>query len=306
MPGQYIQITDVGPRDGLQNHVVSLSAKQRAEMVNDLLHCGLKRIEVGAFVSAKAVPNMAGSEQIFPLLEESDCRFQALIVNPKGYQRAKAVGAKHLTMVICASEAMNQKNTGTSIVDAMAQTKQMIRQGHDDNITISCCIAVAWHCPFSGPTPTEQVVNMVRALDEAGAHSIVLADTIGAANPQQVSDLLALLTTVVSVDKLACHFHDTRAMALANVYAALQHGIRQFDASLGGLGGCPFAPGATGNVATEDVVMMLEQMGYQTGIDLNKLMQVSDKVGAWLDDKIGGRADTWRQLQRHRKPSMLA
>ncbi|QBY04527.1 hydroxymethylglutaryl-CoA lyase [Thalassotalea sp. HSM 43] len=297
MASRFVRITDVGPRDGLQNQAQILTPEQRSEIIADLVNAGLPSIEVGSFVSPKAVPAMAGINDIYQQLPAGNCHYQALIPNAKGYQLAKAAGAKAVMMVVCATETMNQKNVRMSVMQGMQQAMSIIAQGKDDNIDVICCVAVSWHCPFEGKTEPQRVIDIARALDEAGAKEIILADTIGAANPEQVATLIKQVSQVVDIDKLACHFHDTRAMGIANVYAALQVGVRKFDASLGGLGGCPFAPGATGNVATEDVVMMLEQMGYQTNIDLQKLMALSDKVGLWVEQQIGGRADAWRKLQ---------
>lgn len=298
----FVTITDVGPRDGLQNQATILSPNQRTDIIKGLVAAGVGHIEVGSFVSPKAVPAMAGASDIYQQLAvdtqaENQAQYQSLIPNAKGYELAKQAGAKSVMMVVCATETMNQKNVRMSIADGLTQTKAMIAQGIEDNINVICCIAVAWQCPFEGKTDPQQVIKMAVELSEAGAQDIIIADTIGAATPLAVEQLMNALAVAIPVEKLACHFHDTRAMGVANVYAALTAGIRKFDASLGGLGGCPFAPGATGNVATEDVVMMLHQMGYETGIDLEKLMQVSELAGDMLNQKIGGRAHVWRKLQ---------
>lgn len=298
----FVTITDVGPRDGLQNQATILSPNQRTDIIKGLVAAGVGHIEVGSFVSPKAVPAMAGASDIYQQLAagnqaDNQAQYQSLIPNAKGYELAKQAGAKSVMMVVCATETMNQKNVRMSIADGLTQTKAMIAQGIEDNINVICCIAVAWQCPFEGKTDPQQVIKMAVELSEAGAQDIIIADTIGAATPLAVEQLMNALAAAIPVEKLACHFHDTRAMGVANVYAALTAGIRKFDASLGGLGGCPFAPGATGNVATEDVVMMLHQMGYETGIDLEKLMQVSELAGDMLNQKIGGRAHVWRKLQ---------
>ncbi|TRX55024.1 hydroxymethylglutaryl-CoA lyase [Thalassomonas sp. M1454] len=304
----FVTITDVGPRDGLQNQATILSPSQRTDIIKGLAAAGVSHIEVGSFVSPKAVPAMAGASDIYQQLAadtQSKAQYQSLIPNAKGYELAKQAGAKSVMMVVCATETMNQKNVRMSIDDGLTQTKAMIAQGIEDNINVICCIAVAWQCPFEGKTDAKQVIKMATELSEAGAQDIIIADTIGAATPAAVADLMGQLAAVVPVEKLACHFHDTRAMGVANVYAALTVGIRKFDASLGGLGGCPFAPGATGNVATEDVVMMLHQMGYETGIDLEKLMQVSELAGDMLNQQIGGRAHVWRKLQLEKNQPLV-
>jgi hydroxymethylglutaryl-CoA lyase len=213
----------------------------------------------------------------------------------KGYEFARDAGAKIVTMVLYASDGMAQKNAGMSMSQAEDITVDMLSQAKQDGIEVIATIAVAFECPFDGPTDPLLVEKIVAKFLQAGASQVVLADTIGAAHPQQVRDLTALLVQRHGNDQLGCHFHDTRAMGLANVYAAVESGIRRFDASIGGLGGCPFAPGASGNVATEDVVMMLEQMGFDTGIDQVLLLRASDTAQDLTGAISGGRSKTWLQ-----------
>ena len=293
-----VVITDVGPRDGLQNQPRILSVEQRTELVRAIAAAGVPKIEVGSFVSPKAVPAMANSDQIFKSLAvQADFTTPsiALIPNMKGYEFARDAGAKIVTMVLYASDGMAQKNAGMSMSQAEDITVDMLSQAKQDGIEVIATIAVAFECPFDGPTDPLLVEKIVAKFLKAGASQVVLADTIGAAHPQQVRDLTALLVQRHGNDQLGCHFHDTRAMGLANVYAAVESGIRRFDASIGGLGGCPFAPGASGNVATEDVVMMLEQMGFDTGIDQVLLLQASDMAQDLTGAISGGRAKTWLQ-----------
>tara|TARA_B110000037_G_scaffold132617_1_gene150553 strand:+ start:74 stop:982 length:909 start_codon:yes stop_codon:yes gene_type:complete len=295
-----VVITDVGPRDGLQNQPRILSVEQRTELVRAIAAAGVPKIEVGSFVSPKAVPAMANSDQIFKSLAvQADFTTPsiALIPNMKGYEFARDAGAKIVTMVLYASDGMAQKNAGMSMSQAEDITVDMLSQAKHDGIEVIATIAVAFECPFDGPTDPLLVEKIVAKFLQAGASQVVLADTIGAAHPQQVRDLTAVLVQFHGGDQLGCHFHDTRAMGLANVYAAVESGIRRFDASIGGLGGCPFAPGASGNVATEDVVMMLEQMGFDTGIDQVLLLQASDMAQDLTGAISGGRAKTWLQGQ---------
>ena len=295
-----VVITDVGPRDGLQNQPRILSVEQRTELVRAIAAAGVPKIEVGSFVSPKAVPAMANSDQIFKSLAvQADFTTPsiALIPNMKGYEFARDAGAKIVTMVLYASDGMAQKNAGMSMSQAEDITVDMLSQAKQDGIEVIATIAVAFECPFDGPTDPLLVEKIVAKFLQAGASQVVLADTIGAAHPQQVRDLTAVLVQCHGGDQLGCHFHDTRAMGLANVYAAVESGIRRFDASIGGLGGCPFAPGASGNVATEDVVMMLEQMGFDTGIDQVLLLQASDMAQDLTGAISGGRAKTWLQGQ---------
>ena len=293
-----VVITDVGPRDGLQNQPRILSVEQRTELVRAIAAAGVPKIEIGSFVSPKAVPAMANSDQIFKSLAvQADFTTPciALIPNMKGYEFARDAGAKIVTMVLYASDGMAQKNAGMSMSQAEDITVDMLRQAKQDGIAVIATIAVAFECPFDGPTDPLLVEKIVAKFLQAGASQVVLADTIGAAHPQQVRDLTEVLVQVHGGDQLGCHFHDTRALGLANVYAAVESGIRRFDASIGGLGGCPFAPGASGNVATEDVVMMLEQMGFDTGINQVLLLQASDMAQNLTGAISGGRSKTWLQ-----------
>ncbi|WP_337879428.1 hydroxymethylglutaryl-CoA lyase [Rheinheimera sp.] len=298
---EFVRINDVGPRDGLQNQARLLTPEQRIQLIHGLIDAGLPSIEVGSFVSPKAVPAMAGADQIVHSLNQAGLNqrayLQSLVPNQKGYELAKAAGAEAVLLVVCASETMNQRNVRMGIQDGLAQAREMIQQAKADAIDVLACIAVAWECPFEGKTDPEVVLDMAAQLCSFGADELVIADTIGAATPKAVHSLMRQLNAQQPEQLLACHFHDTRAMGLANVYAALEAGIRRFDASVGGLGGCPFAPGATGNIATEDVVMMLQQMGFETGIELEKLMAVGQLAGEMTGTATGGRAHQWRSLQ---------
>ncbi|HIG67878.1 MAG TPA: hydroxymethylglutaryl-CoA lyase [Porticoccaceae bacterium] len=294
-----IVITDVGPRDGLQNQSKILSIEQRVELIRAIAAAGVPQIEVGSFVSPRAVPAMAGTDQVFAALDsQSDYRTPsiALIPNLKGYELARDAGAKAVTMVLYASEGMAEKNSAMSMTDAEDITMKILRLAKQDEIEVVATIAVAFSCPFDGPSDPLLVQNIASKFIGAGADQLVLADTIGSADPQQVRLLTEALVKSHGASQLGCHFHDTRAMGLANVYAAVESGIRRFDSSIAGLGGCPFAPGATGNVATDDVAMMLQQMGFETGIDLGRLMKASDLAETLTGTAApGGRSKAWLQ-----------
>ena len=297
MNPQKVVITDVGPRDGLQNQPKILSIDERLALVQAIAAAGVPQIEVGSFVSPKAVPAMAGTDQMFANLGRSgfDTPTIALIPNMKGYQLARDAGAKTVCMVLYASDGMAQKNAAMTMAEAELVTLDILKLAVNDGIQVIATIAVAFGCPFDGPTDPAIVENAVAKFIAAGADQVVLADTIGAAHPQQVRELTARLVQQHGAEKLGCHFHDTRAMGLANVYAAVESGIRRFDSSIAGLGGCPFAPGASGNVATDDVAMMLQQMGFETGIDLDKLMHASDLAQSLTGTAPGGRSKAWLQ-----------
>ncbi len=296
-----VVINDVGPRDGLQNQPVSLAPPERVELINALLKAGVEHIEVGSFVSPKAVPAMVGTDIVLHSLTGKQGEFSVLVPNMKGYELAVAAGASCVAMVLYGTDAMAQANVNMNRADAEQAMEQILQKAATDGVRVLATIAVSWECPFEGPVAKQTVAGIARRFVGLGVDQVVLADSIGAANPQQVRDLTTMLVNEHGAQRLACHFHDTRAMGLANVFAALESGIRFFDASIGGLGGCPFAPGATGNVATEDVVMMLEQMGYDTGIDLQELMNASALASRLTNNAPGGRAKAWLVGQLNQK-----
>jgi hydroxymethylglutaryl-CoA lyase len=289
-----IVVTDVGPRDGLQNQPKILSVTERLQLIAAITSAGVNSIEVGSFVSPKAVPAMAGTDEIVSTLSANgDAHYTSLIPNMKGYELARAAGARSVTMVLYASDSMAQKNVKMSMAETERVTADILACAHEDGIEVIAIIAVAFACPFDGPTEPGVVRAVTNKFMSLGVDQVVIADTIGAANPGQVRSLTADLVSDHGAGRLGCHFHDTRAMGVANVFAAVESGIRRFDASIAGLGGCPFAPGASGNVATEDVVMMLEQMGFTTGIDLGALLRASDLAEQLTGSAPGGRAKAW-------------
>ena len=292
--GERVSITDVGPRDGLQNQPGILNVEERLKLIRAVAAAGVTAIEVGSFVSPKAVPAMAGTDQVVAgAKSDGSYKLSALIPNLKGYELAREAGVGTVAMVVYASETMARENAKMSGQQAMDITRSIVSLAIEDKIEVTATIAVAFACPFEGVTAPDSVVRLTAELLEMGVNNVVLADTIGAADPQHARMLTSRLVDSHGAGSIGCHFHDTRAMGLANVYAAIESGIRKFDACIAGLGGCPFAPGATGNVATEDVVMMLEQMGFDTGIDLRKLMAASDLAAELTGNAPGGRASAW-------------
>lgn len=299
-----VVINDVGPRDGLQNQPRLLSPEQRLQLIGALVDAGLKHIEFGSLVSPKAVPAMAGTERLAQLLPPGDVRFTALVPNLKGYDIGHHLGLRSMAVVIAASSTMNQKNIRMDTATALAVCTEVLARALTDRVPMQAYVATAWECPFEGAMDPGAVDELTGQLLERGAELVVIADTIGAAHPRQVHSLMSRLVARHGAHRLACHFHDTRALGMANAYAALEAGIRRFDASVGGLGGCPFAPGATGNVATEDLVMMLELMGLSTGIDLDRLLAAARLAGELTGTATGGRALPWlsrntARLARH-------
>jgi len=286
-------INDVGPRDGLQNQPKILTVEERLQLIKALQAANVEHIELGAFVSPKAVPAMAGSDQVTQAMVGEQGEFSVLIPNRRGYDMAVAAGAKTVAMVAYGSEGMAQKNVNMSRLQADQSTLDIVEQAKIDGVSVIATIATSFVCPFDGPTDPGVVAQTTAKFIEAGVDSVVIADTIGAADPAQVKSLMSRLVSESGASKLACHFHDTRALGMADLYSAIEVGIRRFDASISGLGGCPFAPGATGNIATEDAVMMLHQMGFETGIDLDKLIAASDLAEELTGTAPGGRSKPW-------------
>jgi hydroxymethylglutaryl-CoA lyase len=287
-------INEVGPRDGLQNQPRTLTPQQRVALTVALSDAGLRHIEVGSFVSPKAVPQMAGTDTVLAGLPQADhTSYSVLVPNQKGYDLARQAGARNVALVLAATDTMSLKNIGMSAAQVLDVAKDITRQSKVDGIAVQAYISVAFECPFEGAVAGSVVEDLCAQMLAAGADEVVIADTIGAANPVQVHNMLTALVATHGAAPLSVHFHDTRAMALANCYAALQAGIRKFDSSIGGLGGCPFAPGASGNVATEDVVMMLEQSGFDTGIDMPRLIKAALLAEQLTGNCPGPRAKAW-------------
>ncbi len=295
---EQIIINEVGPRDGLQSQSRHLDLPQRKQLVEALADAGLRHIEIGSFVSPKAVPQMAGTDALFAALDvPAGTALSALVPNLRGYENALAAGVKTVAVVVSATETMNRKNINMGLEQTLDVARQIIDRGRGDGVAVQAYLAVAFECPFEGAVDPAQVRAQAAQLAAWGAREVVIADTIGGADPAQVRRLTQQLVEEHGSARLACHFHDTRAMGLANVYAAIESGVRRFDSAVGGLGGCPFAPGARGNVATEDVVMMCEQMGFATGVDMAALLRAVALVSELTGSPQGGRAHGW--ISRH-------
>jgi hydroxymethylglutaryl-CoA lyase len=269
-----IKITEVGPRDGLQNESIILRTSEKRLLIMTLIESGLTNIEVTAFVHPKLIPQLADSELLLDMLPwDNNLSYSALIPNLKGFERAKKTKLKDVTYVISASEAHNKANVGCSIQDSLAQLKEICRISIDSGIRVKGEISVSFGCPFEGEVSIKKLLSIANSLYESGCKEIVLADTIGIATPKQVYDIFSLIKKDFPDLIMAAHFHDTNRMALANILASMQAGITAFDTSIGGLGGCPFAPGATGNVSTENLVFMLDKMNINTGINIMQLLR---------------------------------
>lgn len=287
---EQVIVNDVGPRDGLQNDSTLVTPEDRVRLINSLLDAGVRSIEAASFVSPKAVPKMANADQVFAALNQEAANFSALVPNLKGYELAKKAGARSVAVVLSATETMNQKNINMSLDQTISVCKEIVAQALRDGITPRSYLSVAVECPYEGMVEEQVIEDLSAMMFEAGAKEVIVADTIGAANPAQVKSLFTRLVSAFGATTISGHFHDTRAMALANTWQALECGIRKFDASIAGLGGCPFAPGASGNLATEDLVLMLNDAGFDTGIDLNKLLRSVELTGQLVQHPVGGRS----------------
>jgi len=281
----------------LQAQSVEITLAQRAELIGALVAANVPELEIGSFVSPKAVPQMAGTDQLASDLPTGNSRFSALVPNMKGYELACQTGLQRLAIVVSATEQMNQNNIRKSLNDTFLMADDILTRAAAEGIEIHAYLAVAFECPYEGLVAESTVLDQARQLMASKPARLVIADTIGAANPRAVKSLMSQLVNEFGSDALGCHFHDTRAMGLANVYSALESGVRQFDSAAGGLGGCPFAPGAKGNVATEDVVMLCESMGLNTGVDLKALLEAVSLITKIIGREQGGRSHSW--LKHH-------
>jgi isopropylmalate/homocitrate/citramalate synthase len=284
-----VTLCDVGPRDGLQNDEVTLSPAARAELSLRLADTGLPRVEAASFVHPKLVPQMAGAEDVFAALEpRPGTTYAALVLNRKGLERALAAGAQEIHTSFGVTDSFNRRNQNASAEESAAATEEMIATAHEARRTITATLSVAFGCPFEGRVDPGVVIEHVRRLAAAGADEVMLADTIGVGVPVQVRRLLPAALEASAGTPIGLHLHNTRNTGYANADAGLEHGATIFDASVGGLGGCPFAPRATGNIATEDLVYLLDGEGVETGVDLEALISVSEWLGAALGRSLPG------------------
>ncbi len=285
-----IDIVEVGPRDGLQSEAQVLSTATKVEFIRRLVGAGLSRIEVASFVNPKRVPQMADAEAVLEALksEARASRFIGLVLNRRGFDRALAAGCTEVGMAVAATETFSQRNQGSSIDEAVDAWLDIAPAARAAGIRAQITISTAFGCPFEGEVSVEQVVRLAERLAAARPDEIAVADTIGVAVPTQVRALIAALKAVLPQVPLRAHFHNTRNTGLANAYAAVESGVGTLDASCGGIGGCPFAPAATGNIPTEDLVYMLHRMGHQTGVDLPALLDASRWLQQALDHAVPG------------------
>ncbi|WP_207868980.1 hydroxymethylglutaryl-CoA lyase [Pseudomonas sp. 51_B] len=285
-----VRLVEVGPRDGLQNEAQPIDVADKVRLVDDLTDAGVSYIEVGSFVSPKWVPQMAGSAQVFAgIRQRPGVTYAALAPNLRGFEDAVAAGVKEVAVFAAASEAFSQRNINCSISDSLQRFEPIMNAALEHGVRMRGYVSCVLGCPYEGKVRAEQVAPVAKALHEMGCYEVSLGDTIGTGTAGDTRRLFEVVSAVVPRAQLAGHFHDTYGQALANVYASLLEGISVFDSSVAGLGGCPYAKGATGNIATEDVLYLLQGLGIETGIDLERLIAAGQRISTVLGRANGSR-----------------
>ncbi len=297
-----VAIVEMGPRDGLQNEKTTVSVEARIAFVEDLVAAGLNVCEVGAFVSPKAVPQMMGSDQVLRTVSAAlpQGEFHVLVPNEKGYEAARAAGAKVVSVFASASEGFSRANINCGIAESIERFKPVLARAKADGVKVRGYVSCVLGCPFDGEVEPAAVARVAKTLWDLGCYEISLGDTIGVGTPAKARAMLRAVGAEVPAGKLAMHFHDTYGQALANLYAGMEEGVRVIDAAAGGLGGCPYAPGATGNVATEDVVYILDGMGIATGVDMDRLLAATNRISTVLGRPPVSRVATALNAKRRR------
>ena len=292
----HVRLIEVGPRDGLQNEALPISVADKVQLVDALTDAGLGYIEVGSFVSPKWVPQMAGSAEVFAQIRRKPgVVYGALAPNMRGFEDAVAAGVKEVAVFAAASEAFSQRNINCSISESLARFVPIIEAARQHGISVRGYVSCVLGCPYEGQVNPQQVAQVAQELYAMGCYEVSLGDTIGTGTPTATRTMFEAVTAYVPREKLAGHFHDTYGQALVNIYASLQEGIAVFDSSIAGLGGCPYAKGASGNVATEDVLYMLNGMGIDTGVDMDKLLLAGEHICQVLGRVTGSRVAKARQ-----------
>lgn len=277
-----VEIIEVSPRDGIQNEKKLLSTSVKRELIERAVRTGIGRLEVTSFVNPKRVPQMADADELVPQLPKGGARYIGLALNQRGFDRALAAGVDEVNFVVVATETFNQRNQGVPVDETLSQWRGVAQAAHEAGLPISMTIGAAFGCPFEGEVPIERVVDLAGRIAADGPAEIALADTIGVAAPTDVASRVEAVRRAVGDIPLRCHLHNTRNTGLANAVAAVEAGVRRLDSSIGGVGGCPFAPAATGNIPTEDLVYMLHRMGIETGVDLEALIDTA----IWLEQQL--------------------
>jgi len=279
-----VSLYEVGPRDGLQNEVTVLPAERKVELIEGLVDAGIRRIEMTSFVNPRWIPALADHTEVATRVRRREgVSYSALVPNMRGLDSASRAGVEEVAVFMAASQTHNRKNINKSTEEALATYREVVREARARGMRIRGYVSCVYGCPYEGSVPIEQVLEVGGALLEMGVYELSLGDTIGVGTPRQVEHVMcSLLSAGIGLEQLAVHFHDTRGTALANITVSLQYGVRTIDSAIGGLGGCPYAPGASGNVATEDVVYMLHGMGVETGVDLDQLVGIAARLTGLL------------------------
>ncbi len=274
---EFVTLFEMGPRDGLQNEKTFVPTAQKIDLVDRLSACGFRKIEVTSFVSPKWVPQMADAQEVMEgIYRHPSVTYAVLTPNVKGYTAAKKVSADEVAIFGSASEGFSRKNINCSVAESIERFKPLLEKAHEDGVPVRGYVSCVTDCPYDGATPPEKVAEVAKTLFDLGCYEISLGDTIGAGTPETIGRMLDAVLTAIPADKLAGHFHDTKGRAIENIEVSLEKGLRTFDSAVGGLGGCPYAPGAKGNVATEAVLDLMTRKGFETGIDRAKLAEIAD------------------------------
>lgn len=308
-----VDVYEVGPRDGLQNELRSVPLKDKLRLVNALVAAGERRIELTSFVSPKWIPQLADADQLLAQVERPPgVTFSALVPNLKGLERAKAARLSEAAVFASATESHSRKNINKSIAEALHVAGAVAKGALDVGMRVRAYLSVVWGCPYEGTTSLEKVVDLARRMVDFGIYQLSLGDTVGVGIPTQTERILEAVLKHIPVSKVALHLHDTRGTALANALVGMEYGVTTLDASIGGLGGCPYAPGAAGNLATEDLVNLLHGMGVETGIDLPRLVEAGEVAQELIGRKLSGKylqaalGERDRQASRNRQARELS
>src|SRR6185312_4872519 len=285
-----VRVIEVGPRDGLQNEAVTVPAEDKVRFIELLAAAGFADVEATSFVSPKAIPKLADASEVFPRLDRAHgARYPVLVPNVRGLERAMAAGVTEIAVFTAASETFNKRNINATIEESLQNIAAVVAQARQAGVSVRGYISTCFGCPFEGEVPPAAVLDLALRLRDLGVDELSIGDTIGVATPNQIETVVGLLASRMPLEQIGLHLHDTRGTALANTLVALQMGVSCFDASAGGLGGCPFAPGAAGNLATEDLLYMLHGMGIKTGIDLARVVEASRFLSTKLGRNLPGK-----------------
>ena len=301
-----LKIYEVGPRDGLQNEATLLTAAQKQDLIAGLVEAGLRHVEATSFVHPKAVPQLADADEVMAGVTashvDSGVEFVGLVFNERGYERALARGCRSMAFGAAVSQTFSLRNTHNTPRQALDTARQLIDRAQSDGVRTRFYVMTAWICPFEGVISPLKTLAVVQEIADWGVDEIAIADTVGHADPLSVGRLIDMVARRIDIERLAVHLHDTQALGLANATSALQAGIRTFDSSVGGLGGCPFAPGAAGNLATEDLVFLAFKVGLGTGVDFARLWDVVYDLERIIGRPIGGRIRQWWESSQEHEP----